>query len=506
MDNLDKSVSKQNLSKIALKNSSYNFLSLIFLKFGGLIFTIIIARILLPELFGIYALALSLITLAVTFTNLGIDQTFTRYFSEALGKTNKKQARSFYKYFLKVKYYLIVLVTLGIFSISKWLSYSFYDKPLLFHALLFGCLLLVADSIRNFIATLFVGKKDIKPIPFLELVHQISRILFSVLAILILQDSLKVPGLFLALSLAGLVHLFLMRLLMQKKDKSIFKGKKVKIDKSRIWSYLGFMSIATISLAFFTSIDTLMLGKFVDAEYLGFYRAALSLVLTFSSFFSLSGILLPIFTQIHDKRFERGFQKTIRALLIFAIPAGVGTIFIAKYLIYTIYGGEYLPATLPLYFLTALILTGPLITLYNTIFQSKEKPRLVAYATIISLVINVILNFALITFFLRFGQEYAILGAAIATLTSRLFLLGILALTARQNFNLKLRGLGTKGPIFATLVMALFLMTYNYFIDINLIYGIIEIVSAIIIYFSVLILVKGVKKEDLDLVKSLIKK
>ena len=89
---LKNSIENQNLSKIAIKNSSYSLAGTLIYKFGGLIFTILIARLLLPELFGIYALVLSIVTILLTFTNLGINETSLRYISDALGKKDNKKA------------------------------------------------------------------------------------------------------------------------------------------------------------------------------------------------------------------------------------------------------------------------------------------------------------------------------------------------------------------------------------------------------------------------------
>jgi len=85
-------------------------------------------------------------------------------------------------------------------------------------------------------------------------------------------------------------------------------------------------------------------------------------------------------------------------------------------------------------------------------------------------------------------------------------LLTILSSVAKKKLGLRLREAKLEKPIFATLIMALFLLTFNYFLDINLIYGIIEVLLAVLIYFGVLILTKGVTKEDWNLLKSLIKK
>ena len=189
-------IEDQNLSKIAIKNSSYSLATGLICKFGGLIFTILIARLLLPELFGVYALVLSIVTIFMTFTNLGVNETFLRYFSEALGKKNKNKARGYLRYLFKIKTVFLVLVILIILLFSKFLSYDIYNKPLLFYPLIFSCLFIIAESFKNFISQLFLATKNLKPLPLLELLHQTAKISFSILAILILSSEFKVAGLF----------------------------------------------------------------------------------------------------------------------------------------------------------------------------------------------------------------------------------------------------------------------------------------------------------------------
>jgi len=496
----------QNLSKVALKNSFYSFSAGLIVKLGGLVFTILIARLLLPELFGIYALALSIITIFMIFTDLGINEAFLRYFSEALGRKNKNKARSYFRYLLKIKSLLIFLAIFVLLVLSRFLSYNLYNNPLLFYPLLFSCLFIIAESFRNFIGGIFLATKNLKPIPFLELFHQITKILFSILAILIFSTEFKVAGLFLAFALSGFAHLILLFLISYKKDKTLFRGKTVSIDKKRISRFLKFMGIASLSLVFFLSIDILMLGLFVDAEYIAYYRVALSLVLTIAALSSLSGVLLPIFTQINKERFKRGFRKTFRYIMLIAIPATIGILFIGKYLIFTIYGKEYLLAVSSLYALSLLVITMPLTTLYTIIFESKEKTKILAKSVSISLVINIILNYVLIKYLLQFSQEYVIIGVGIATVISRLIYLGILSFNAKHKLNLTVKGIGLRSPIFATIVMGLGLFLFNHFVDMNLFFGIIEITLGAGIYFSVLILTKGVTIGDWKLIRSLIKK
>lgn len=501
---MEENIKDQNLSELAIKNSGYGFARALILKFGGLFFTIIIARILLPELFGIYALAISIVTIFMTFTELGVNGTFLRYSSEALGKRDVSKARSYFKYLLKIKSFLVFIVIFVLLSLSKFLAYNLYDKPLLFYPLLFACLFILTESFSGFFLMPLIAAKNFKPLPFLELTYQITRISFSILAILVLSEEFKVAGLFIAFAFSGLINLCLIFLISYKKDKEIFFGKQEKIDKKRVSNFLGFMSIASLSLVFFTSIDILMMGKFVESAYVGYYRAALSLVLTIAAVFSISSVILPLFTQIHGERFKRGFQKTFRYLMLLSIPATMGILFLGKYLL-KIYGNEYLPAIFPLYFLSLLIVLGPLTNLYTTILESRERTKILAKSVLISLIVNIVLNYIVIKSFLE-RPEYIIIGVGIATVISRFLYFGILMISGRRELNLKLKGIGLRKPILATLIMSFFLLIFNHFVNMNLFYGALEIILGAGIYFGVLLLAKGLHKEDWKLIKSLFKR
>ena len=502
---MNKKVNSQNLSEIAIKGSIYNLASLISLKLGGFAFTIIIARLLLPELFGVYALALSIITIALTFTDLGIATTSLRYISDSIGKGNKKRGRSYGRFFIKRKLMFVLTAIVILFGISKYLSFTIYNNPLLYYPLLFSCLFILSESFREFFGVFFVAIKDLKSLVFFDLFSQISKITFSIIAILIFTTELKVSGLFLAFFLSSFLTLLISFTALIKRDKESLIGKVERINKSQVNNYWKFMAIATLSIAFFGSIDTLMLGAFVSTEYLGYYRVSMSLILTVASLFPLSAIFLPIFTQIHQKRFIRGFQKTIRYILIFSIPATAGIIFISKHLIFLIYGSLYLPAISSFYFLSLLIITTPLIGLYSTILESKEKPKIVGNAVLISLVANVVLNYIAIKLFISNPLE-VIAGVGFATAISRLLLLGILIFYSEKGLGIKIKGIGLRKPLLATLVMGIFLYTFSSYVDINLFTGIIEVLLGAIIYFGVLIWSNGLNKEDWTLLKGLIKK
>ena len=70
----------------AIKNSTYQLAQNLVAKVGSLFFTIIIARMLLPELMGLYSLALATIIMFVAISDLGISAAVITFGSKMLGK------------------------------------------------------------------------------------------------------------------------------------------------------------------------------------------------------------------------------------------------------------------------------------------------------------------------------------------------------------------------------------------------------------------------------------
>src|SRR3989338_2156418 len=104
---------KKTQARTIVENSAWNFVTSIITRAGALVSTILLARYLLPERYGLYSLALAVALFFMTLENLGIDYTLVRYFSFALGKNNKKQARAYYKYLLRIKTIVVIVVSLA---------------------------------------------------------------------------------------------------------------------------------------------------------------------------------------------------------------------------------------------------------------------------------------------------------------------------------------------------------------------------------------------------------
>lgn len=496
---------KKPLGKETVKNSAYSLAGTLTTKFAGLFIAIVLARILLPELYGIYGLILSITGMAMIFTDLGINKTITRYIAYYIGKKDTKKARSYLRYFLYVKLVLIFLVVFAIIIFSKFISNVIFQKPIIFIPLLFSCFYILTKSLFGFSQSVFASQKDFKKITFLKILNNTSRFVFAVIAVLILTGIYAVAGVFVGFAFAFLFAFFYF-LVYSYKNKELFVGEKVPIEKSRVTKYILYMALAGISLKIFGAIDTLMLGRFVETEFIGYYRAALNLVKTVSALLGFGAVLLPTFTQISGEQLKRGFQKTSRYILMFSIPATAGLFMLAKYFMLAIYGKEYVLGTLPLYVLILMVLIQPLIAFYSSIFQAKEKAKSLAKSVFVSLLVNIALNYILIKSLLVYGGEYALLGAAIATVSARGIYLTQLSYKTKQSFKLTQNKISILKFVFATLVMSLFLIVFNKLVDMNMILGVIEIAAGILIYFTTLYLIKGIEKEDREIFRAFLNK
>ena len=495
----------ESLIQKTTRNVGWDFATKLVTKIGGLFFTIILARMLLPELFGQYNLVLSIVIIATMLTDLGIGNTATRYLSFIFGKNEEKKARTYFIYFLKIKGLLLFLAILFLLLSSKFLAYNLFEKPAIFIPLIASTFYLLALSFRNLLNIIFISRKELHKLFILETIFEILKVIAVVLVISFFSKSSVVSGIFLSLALATFIAiLFCIPFL--KNQTSLFFGEKGGIEKKRVWRYLESMSLVSISLVLFGSVDTLMLGRFVEVSFIGYYRAALSLVITVSAFFGFGNVLLPVFTQIHRQKIERAFEKGLKYLSIFVIPVATGVVIIAKYFILAIYGKEYLPATSCLYILSPIILIFPFVALYSSIFQAKEKTKFLVNAVLISLTLNIILNYILIKSLISISQGYAIVGAGAATLISRAFYLVFLAIKSKKLFKTKIPLQTILKSALSTLVMAIFLIWFNFYFNINIYLGILEILLGAGIYFVCMFLIKGIIIEDLNLLKIFMKK
>lgn len=424
---------------LAIKNSFFQFLTNITSKLGSLLFTVIIARLLMPELFGLYSLALSTVLLFAAISDFGIGSTIIKFISKEIGRKSLKKAKAYALHLWKLKL-IFMSILIGILIISaKYISDTFYQKPI-FLALIAGTLYILFYGLLNLMQATLQSFNKFRSLLYSEAIFQISRVIFVSLAVFIslklaLSDNVILFYLFLGLALAYLVVVLFLWFFPIRKTK-LFKADKSELSrdqKREINKFLFALSASTFSGILFSYIDRIMLGHFVAAEFIGYYTVALSFVSAASAFAGFGSALFPIFSRVNKSKLISAFKKSLKLSLIFATALTLFVAVLAYPIILIVYGKSYLPATNLLRLLSLSFFTLPISGLYTIYFTSRGKPSIIATFSIASTVLNIILNYVLITSLLKFGNSVATFGAGIALLLSQFFFIISLEILRRRD-------------------------------------------------------------------------
>ena len=416
-------------SGMAIKNSIYQFSTQFAQRAGSIILTVVLARILMPELFGLYNLALATIIVFTTISELGIGTTLITLISKSIGKKNKKLAKSFFNYLRKIKIVLVLLSVLILLASARFIADTYYQKPI-FLALIAGSLYILFSGAVSFIQSTLQSFNNFKGVFYNEVVFELSRVvLIPLAAILALKSAMSNENvlfyIFIAFGISYILASIFITYFPYRKTNTLPK-KAQKLDRKQKKEVNKFLvGAATLALSgiFFGYIDKIVLGRYVAAEFIGYYSAAFNLIGALSAVIGFSSVFLPIFSRLKGDQLERGMKKTLKIVSLVSVAAFLGTLLLSSPIIMILYGSAYAPAVGMLRAYSVLLLVLPLIGIYSVYFMSREKPQVLTILLVASTVINIALNYFLVTYLLRFGELTATYGAIIAVIISNLIYL-----------------------------------------------------------------------------------
>ena len=469
------------LARKVLKNSFFISLRALISGAGGLAFSIALARFLSPESFGIYALALSVCFFILQFDPTGY--TMIRYISYALGKNDLPAARGYFRFLLKIRLAFGLSASILVFVLAKPIAFTVFHKPEIFIPLQILSAFVFFYYFSDFLESCFTAFQNFKYVAMRNSIYESLKFILAVpFAFLGLFY-----GIFFGIVAATIITFIIMLSFLLRKYQVVIKGEYKKVEERRVLRFMSSISISTISGVLFGYVDMIMLGMFLPAEYAGYYKVATSIVFGIGGLIAISNVLFPVFTQLEGGSMEGAFKKVFKYSSILSFPFAASLAFFSTQIIKIVYGVEYLPAALPLIILSPVIIFGSL-DFFGVLLGAKDKPEYAAVVTLISMILNVILNYALI---LSIGM----IGAAIATMASRLFSIIANGILSRKVLNISPELSSIYKPSIATFIM----VGFFYLIPKpeTLGFGILELIVAFLVYFVVLFLIKGIGREDL---------
>ena len=480
-----------------MRDSFWSLSSSMIARVGGLIFTIIAARFLMPEGFGIYNLAFSVAIIFMTFIDLGINNTMIRFVSAEIGK-NKKKAAAYFQYLFRIKVILSLIFATILLLSSYPLANYLFKKPELFVPLILFSIYMLIFSVESIFEASFYVKNKVSYIAIKEATYQSLRILTLVLVIYLFSQVHYVIGAIVGLLVTIFLVLILVLFLYRKDFEFLTRKQNVYIDKKRVLKFVGFLTISNLSNIFFSYMDTIMLGIFLSAAYIGFYKASIGLIFAITGTLSFSGIFLSALAKIKRENLQSSFDKILKYLLVLIIPAITGIFLLARYVLVFVYGYDYLKAITVLYILTPLIFFVVMVSLFSSLLSSKEQNRELAFLTVVITAINILLIYIFIKIFLKYSEISATAGVALAMLISWIIYFAGILILAKTKLNIHFKASLLIKPVIASLIMAAFLYLISPSIkDMSIISGALEVIGGAAIYFGIMVLIKGIKLDEL---------
>ncbi|MBC7115162.1 MAG: flippase [Archaeoglobi archaeon] len=479
------------LARRVLRNAVYNSTSVLIGNLAGIIITIYVARALKPELFGIYSLALSVAFLLLTFTDLGVNGTLIRYGAHAHSRGDRELFRGYLRTLSKIKLLLASSTSLLVFILSDPVSEVVFQKTSLSAPLKIMSFFILFFSLSSFANSIFNALNDFRANLIKSIVYELSRLLFIPLFIFM---GLSVLGALFGYVIAALLSLLVLSILLIRNHSSLIFGKASSVNLRRIMRFTGYLTIGSITWVVFAYVDSVMIGMFLPAEEVGYYRASYNIISAISGVVSIPSVLFPVFVHLEGRDLRNAFSRTFRYASILAIPSAFGLITIGEPLIRFVYGAEYLPSVRVLNILSFLIITSAL-GFWGILFNAKEKPEYPVYCSFFGMLVNIVLNYFLI---LRMGIE----GAALATVISNAFVWSLLAHFSSRMFETRIDFRELFKILLSSVIMALILSALNFS---SLPGAAAKIIFGALIYLTGIFLLGVLRKEDVDYLLSALK-
>jgi len=485
-----------------VRNSFWNLIYVTISKLGGILFTIFLARILLPNYFGIYSIILSIMMLFFIFTDLGVNTATLRYLSNSL-KKNKKSFPAYYHYLIKIKVYLSLSVSIIFILLSYILSLYLLKDTSFTLPFILSAIYLFVFTIDLFYLNLFYVAEKVKLVSLREIIYQVLRLVSIVLLAFIAEATNKISVLFIYLIFLSLCLIVYSRHYLKKYLPDLSKKPEAVIDKNEVLGFIGFLTIAAISGTIFSYMDSIMLAIFVEPEFVGYYKVAFTLILGIVGLMAFpNSILLNAFSKLDKKKVQTILNTSFRYISIISLPAIFGLVALGRFFIKALYGSSYLPASLPLYVLSFSIFPMILMGLILQLFSAENKPKLLARLIIPTTLLNLVLNYVFISFLVKISPIYAVMGVSLATSLSWLFYLILAIKKINCNLGYSLPFSKLLKPLFSSLIMWLIIyLLIKWMGNINLFLGILLVVIGVVSYSVILYLLGGLSKRDIYLIK-----
>ncbi len=413
---------KKILATQTIKDSFVVFFGLGVTAVLGFVYTIVMARVLKPEFFGVFSAITSLVAIVYSLGDLGVGPAIINFLPKHPENEKKLTNSTFW-----FQFFIGALIVILFFALSGY-SNIFVPKSLPEHFILVGVLsfnyLLIGWS-----QAIFTAKKKFLSLSF-------SQIIDSVIKIIIVFWLLRASNLSISTAIiANFISTIFAFIITFGKGLSKIKPEFDANTFTSVFHYSKWIAVSRLFSVFFSRIDIILLNLLASSFAAGIFAAASRITLLFAMIVSsLGSVVNPRFSEFKSKTEAVDYIKKLFLLITGVSAIVLLTVAFASPIIITVFGVSFTESIK----VFQLLAVSMIPFLYSVIFTAAilytfHKPKFYAFTTFLQFAIVLLVN---ILYIPKLGAYAPVLGSAISNLF--VFILSAIkvkTLLAKENIN-----------------------------------------------------------------------
>ena len=375
-------------TKTIFKNMSWLFVSQIITSICGFIWTILMARYLGVQQYGIFGFAVSLTGILCILFDFGIGLHSVRHIA-----TDYDSAPKYLGNAIPLK---------GLFSI-----FGFFVILILIVLIIMKCdqltitvtlLITIEQIIKKFVELMTATFQAFEEGKFQGISNTLLNVLTFIFILIAIYTDLGLYGISIAYIIANILALvYCYHVLTKHLTKPQYELDKEFCKMITIAS-LPFAASVILSSIYY-SIDMVMLTNMVGSYATGIYNATYKLIGVLTLFYGIySAVIFPVMSKFfknNESMLLTLYEKSIKYLLLAIIPIAIATVYYSTDIIHLIYGHQYDASSSVLSILIwtvcLLFVSGAGNTLLNASYKEVAVTKIYAIAAVFNVVLNLIL-------------------------------------------------------------------------------------------------------------------
>lgn len=364
------------------------------------------------ELYGKYNYAVSLVAFSAIFFELLNSRVIKKYYTE----------ENFHTVVFNVNFFRNSMAGV-IFFIPIILKFIFGMDNLLFSMLLLICLDNILTTATYGIENFFEFKLESRRIVISNNVVKIISYTLQYMGMLFGMGIIAVPAI---RCIGSLIRMGILKFQYKRTYLSKIKSLEKRVDKSLLFQIIDegkFLWVSYISFLVYTQVDRLMIKYYMGVADVGIYTIGVQLSTILAILLGpVQNSLFPKMMELYRKDYKEYYKFYLFSNTLvtqFYLIITLISILVVKLTFGYVYAQEYNPAIEVYTILAVSIFVKANASLQTGHMTLKNITKKSFYKTLISLVINIILNALLI-------PKYGIDGAAIATLITQFMALFVI--------------------------------------------------------------------------------